>query len=253
MKRTDAQIYIIGHKPLDYGYWNNSLYTSIEAGAVFHTEHPCELRDDKYKVNFSDWNRYINEQSAAWWLWKHAPESLDYIGICQYRRRFEFPEDYDFKEDFEKYKLIVADPIHLTGSLFSQYSACHSYNDMEQLEKIIAERYPEYSESFDRYIKNNSEIYYSAGFITTRKVFNDYCKFLHSILKDFLSLNEIGFEDIEAFAQKGIDEGTRNRANGVQYQRAIGGFLAERIMTMYFKHNFKGEIKTMPYTKFENV
>ena len=41
--RKDARIYIVGHKPVEYGIWDNDLYQPIQVGT---NEDFCNVRDN---------------------------------------------------------------------------------------------------------------------------------------------------------------------------------------------------------------
>ena len=58
----------------------------LQAGAALAEEQVCELRDDAGD-NISALNRYYNELSCLYWVWKNTDHR--YSGICHYRRLFE--------------------------------------------------------------------------------------------------------------------------------------------------------------------
>ena len=129
-KRNDIKGYIFCHKPVEYGIWDNSLYTPLEVGAALRDNHCAELRDNTGD-NVSDWNEILAENSGIYWIWKNKPESAKYILNCQYRRRLLFEEDTDFDKIFSKFDVIVPQPLKVLYGLQVQYIACHSRMDIE--------------------------------------------------------------------------------------------------------------------------
>lgn len=251
-KRKDAQIYIIGHKPLDYGFWDDELYTPIQVGDA---EKYTKLKDDGNKDNVSAWNPIMAENTATYYLWKHRHPSK-YKGQCQYRRRLKFSVDTDFDKMFEKCDVIAARPLVLADTLYRQYCACHSNLDMDMLEKILNEKYPDYVEDFDRYIKKGRTIFYSNGFVMRAEHYDQYAEWLFGVFRafkeEYVCWNAVG--DAIYSMDMQIVKGQRKNIKGNKYQRQCLGFLSERLFTLYILHNFGyGRIQTIEYTKYEGV
>ena len=249
IKRPDIQIFIYGHKPVEYGIWNNSLYTPLEVGAS-QREKIFDIRDNEGD-NISIWNPIYAELTGMYWLWKNKPSGLKYIGVCQYRRRLEFNEDTDFNAIFKEYDIILPTPLKLNPKI--QYSACHSENDIEEVENIIVEKFPDYKEAFNSYWGGN-KLWYSNSFVMGVEDFKAYCEFLFGVFEEFR--NRKGWttpEDISAEIDREMGV-TRNTARGLKYQRQIFGFLGERMLGVFVTRRFKEDrIKEMDYLKFEGV
>ena len=259
IKRPDIQIYIYGHKPVEYGIWNNSLYTPLEVGA-YQREKLFDIRDNEGD-NISIWNPIYGELTGMYWLWKNNITSLKYIGtcqtnlkfvgVCQYRRRLEFKEDTDFNAIFIDYDIVLPTPLKMNPK--TQYSACHSKNDIEEVENIIAEKFPDYKEAFNSFW-NGNKLWYSNSFVMRVEDFEDYCEFLFGVFEEFKTRK--GWttpEDISA--EIGMEMGvTRNTARGLKYQRQIFGFLGERLLGVFVTRRFKEDrIKEIEYLKYEGL
>ncbi len=264
-KRTDAQGFIFCHKPVEYGIWDNALYTPLEVGAALRSEHMCELRDDMGKDNLSEFNAFLAETSGTYWIWKNHSKDAKYILQCQYRRRLEFPENQDFDELFKDFDVIAASPLMYThATVWGQYGACHCLGDMELVQEIIKDRYPEYNEDFEKWVKCGSWQFYANGFVMRAEDFDRYCKWLFTILREFLQRKGwIHMGAVRKEIEKDIREGRRVSTDGkkmvdvedaVRYQSQVGGFLSERLLGLYLLHNFgpKG-IRCEDYKKFEGV
>lgn len=244
MKRTDIQIYILGHKPIDYGVNDNALYTFLQVGA-FHNKHFTELTDDTGK-NIGEWNKVFAEATGMYWAAHNAPESVKYIGCTQYRRRIEFPEDTDFDSLFEKCQIIVSEPLNTGMSVRGQYEHCHSKNEIAVLENVVKELYPEYSESWDRYINNGNLLLYSTAFVMKKQDLLRYVDFFTSVCMETLHRLELNTpKEVSEYAEKEIKEGRKPNVNGIgadkgilDYQQQICGFMQERLATLWIFHNF---------------
>ena len=270
----NTKIYIYGHKPLKYGYWDNGLYCPLEVGAALHDEQVLKVRDNEGE-NISDWNGVYAEVTGLYWIWRQIEgaeglnnskglraagaegmknlKGLKHIGTCQYRRRLEFAEDTDFDELFKEYDVIMAKPLRLGQSLARQYGNCHNIEDINFCGEIVKEMYPEYAADWDRYINEEGIIYYSSGMIMKKKDFINYCRWLFPIFDEFRNrMNFNAPEDVEKYVDNNIKLKKHNNARGLKYQMQIFGFLQERLLTLYVRHNFKN-IKEIQYRKYEGV
>lgn len=249
-KRKDVEGYILCHKKLDYGVWDNALYTPLEVGAHYHEEPVAELRDNTGD-NISATNPYFLELTGMYWIWKNHRKDTKYILQCQYRRRFEFPEDFNFDTIFTDHDAIACTPLRMP-SVRLQYCVCHSYTDMQVLEKVVKDLYPEYSDDFDEYITYGTKLYYSNGLIMRTEAFDKYCEWLFSILWRFVEARGwYSLDDVRRTVKEEIDEGVRRGTKGVDYQMEICAFISERLMTLYLRRNCR--VYEMPYKKYEGI
>ena len=269
-KRDDVKIFLLCHKIPEYGLIDNSIVTPLHVGAALSRDFVCETRDDTGD-NISELNEFYTEDTGLYWIWKNVND-CKYKGQFQYRRRLLFPEYVvDFDETFTEFDAIIADPVDLRVvfdkpeyTLENQYGAAHNIEDLILLEKIIKEKYPEYGEDYDKYIKNGSEILYSNGFVLRKDDYNEYCAMLFDVLAEWLkrmSLNTM--DDVRKFVMECIDDGRipcdtmkdpnfESKDYICKYQMRIGGSLAERLFTVFARHKFK-KILFLPYDKTENI
>ena len=248
MKRTDAQIYIYAHKPVDYGIWDNALYTPLQGGDA---ERFLDLRDSDGEDNIAPSNSVFAENTGLYWIWKNHPKDLKYIGVCQYRRRLEFPEYLDFEAVFKEYDAIAAQPIRLPN-VRQQYSVCHSPKDMIVLEDTIRQIYPDYASDFDKFLNRGTTVYYSNGMVMRAEDFDKYCEWLFNILFKFIENNGwMSMNEVEDSVWYEIQNKQRKGTRGFRYQEQICGFLSERLLTLWLMRNCK--VLNVPYKKFEGI
>lgn len=271
-KRDDAQIFLLAYNKPEYGLLENRLVTPIQCGASVNPVDVCPLKDN-IGDNISHFNWFFVENTGLYWIWKNMKD-LRFKGQMQYRRRFEIDENINFDEIFDEYDIICAEPYKckenikwIPGETVEKgYGYSHNIEDLYALERVIKKYHPQYSESYDKYIKEGDELLYSSGFILPAHQYNKYCEFLFTVLKEYI--NELKIKDLNslimhvmhnAYAGKYIrySEKYENiKPNNltydhIMYQTRIGGYIAERIFTMYAKHHFK-KFKYLPYVKMEN-
>lgn len=243
-RRKDARIYILYHKP--YDLWDNSLYM------------PQSVHDSE----IAELNPIYCELTGLYNIWKNHPKSLKYIGICQYRRRLEFPEDFDFKALFSEADVLCAQPYWFSMTVRAQYEMIHNREDFDLMEKVLLENYPEYDEIWTHGINGGRVLFYSQGWVMKAEDFDKFCEWLFDLLGKFCK--EAGIETVEGcreYVKKNIEAGkyrdlgdafkNHSADNLLQYQMRICGYLAERLLTAYVFKNFK-RIASMPYKKFED-
>ena len=267
MKRTDAQIYMLCHKQVEYGLLNNELYTPLEVGAECRKQPVAEVRDNTGD-NISEYKSVMAEMTGVYWIWKNLDTPI--IGQCQYRRRLILPEDFDFKkclgeckgecqgEPGENFKAITCKPVFFNCSVADQFAACHSKQYLQVVEAIVKSAYPDFKDSWDKYILKSNKLYYSNSFILKKEDYNEYCSFYFDIMNKFFNYYDLRtIEDVEDFVLTNIRKGLQHDALGMSrgyfYSMQLGGFIAERLWTLWVRHKFEGNIFEVPYTLMENT
>ena len=267
LKREDVKVFMLCHKAVDYGFIDDEVVTPLECGAAVCDNDVCETKDNTGD-NISDWNEFFTEDTGIYWIWKNV--HAKYKGQTQYRRILSGVSNLDYDKIFSEYKAIIAKPMNLAElyyipelTLEKQYLIAHDIEDLLIMEEIIKEKFPEYAESYDKYVKNGTEILYSNGFVMPEEEYNKYCEQLFEILDEWLYRNNIyTVEDVKRRVYEHIMFGKISNATMdnwhrmdidycVKYQSRIGGSLAERFFTMYAFHNFGDKIYFVDYDKPE--
>jgi hypothetical protein len=87
-----VRIFVAHHKP--FPVVETETYTPIHAGRAV-SKHALGMIGDDTGDNISDRNPRYSEASVYYWVWKHLDEiGADYIGLCHYRRYFNFLENW---------------------------------------------------------------------------------------------------------------------------------------------------------------
>ncbi len=222
---------------------SNEVYMPIHTGKANGTAE-LGIEGDNTGENISTRNPNFSEMTAHYWAWKNLKE-LDYIGLCHYRRYFDFKRERSvrairtisesevndtniivpqIKELSKDCDIILPQAIYISESIASQYMSCHIPEDYLLMERAILELYPEYADSIKKVFHNNNKMLLYNMFICRWQIFDDYSNWLFPIF-DLLDKN-IKFSDYP-------------------YQKRVYAFMSERLLQLYCYHN-KLKIKTFP-------
>lgn len=234
-------------------YLNDKDYLPIHVGKALSNIN-LGIQGDDTGDNISTKNPNYCELTAMYWAWKNLKD-IDYIGLCHYRRYFDFHKqcrkgfpntifstnecksiDISIPEkvikELEKGYAIVPEKIHYNTSLFNDYCICHISDDLRTLERIINEKCSKkYIDAFDKIMNRTNELSPCNMFILKWHDFDKYCTWLFNIL------NEVEKRiNIEYYSN---------------YQKRIFGFMGERLFNVFlYAENIK--VKKYPLIYFSN-
>lgn len=216
----------------------NDVYLPIHVGKSNSTV-DLDFIGDNTGDNISYKNPNYCELTALYWAWKNL--DAEYIGLCHYRRYFNFNNDSiallgeneiglnyfqeyvdidvdkKIKEIFNNgYDIILPKKKVLEISLYKDYCINHSKKDMDILIQVILEKYPDYKEAIDKIIYKNNKAHICNMFIMKKDELNKYCSWLFDIL-------------FEVEKRVAISEDP--------YQSRIFGFMSERLINIYVEKN----------------
>lgn len=274
-KREDIKIYSLCYSNKNFRFLDDSVVTPLQVGASNGTN-VCELKDN-VGDNISNLNYFYVESTGTYWIWKNV-NGCKYKGQMQYRRPLSgISETMDFDDVFSKYDVITCEPFNHpknnrpteeqpmfipANTVEDGYKFSNCLDDLLILEMSVKYYYPDYSIDYDKYIKNGENLYYSNGFIMKSEDFDKYSEFLFKCLNGYLEFSNIHSEkDLIEHVKYNLETGKYIRygknnpltESGFKWQCKIGGFLSERLWTLWVQHNFSDEkIYKLPYIKMEN-
>ena len=184
----------------------------IQAGAALTKEKLCEVRDNQGE-HISYKNKQYCELTALYWIWKN--DHADYAGLCHYRRHFELSEKIIENLDETDIDVILTIPILNFPSVKKVYQYDHVGRDWEVMMEAIQQLAPNYLDTAKKMQDGN--FYYGYNmFIARKTILNEYCAWLFPILQ---------------YCEEHC------KAKKDNYQGRYIGFLAERLMGIYFLHH----------------
>lgn len=273
-KSDDVKIYTLCYKKKNFKFLDDEVITPLQVGAANGTD-ICELKDNNGD-NISDKNYFFIEGTGTYWIWKNVHDAK-YKGQMQYRRPLVGVNDkMDFDEIFSKYDVITCEPFnHPANSkpdknnpmfipaqtVEEGYAFSNCLDDLLILELSVKYNFPDYSEDYDKYIKKGENLYYSNGFIMRSEDYDKYAEFMYKCLCGYLKFANINTkDDLFEHVRYNIEtnkyiryEKEKITDEGFKWQTEIGGFLSERLWTLWVQHNFTDDkIYKLPYNKMEN-
>lgn len=189
----------------------------IQVGASLTDQRISEVRDNTGD-HISQKNGTYCELTALYWIWKNDKSDKNktgYLGLSHYRRHFELSDQIIRQLTKSDIDVVLTIPIMNFPNVRAIYGYDHEAVDWDVMLEAIQELYPDYSHTAD--LVQNGVYYYAYNmFIARRDIFCSYCEWLFHIL-DYCEAN------------------IRPKAD--QYQNRFLGFLAERLLTIFFLHH----------------
>lgn len=196
----------------------DSIYVPLHVGRAGKAD--LGYLGDDAGDTISGWNHYYGELTGVYWVWKNEKEA-DVIGICHYRRYFlngqrELMNQQEYEKVLKDYDIIVSNEAEADTNYLDYFGEAHNAKDLLTVGEVIAEKYPEYSPYFQSAMEGNT-YYYGNLMVTSRKLFEDYAKWLFDIL----------FE-----VEKRIDVDSYDL-----YNQRVFGFLSEQMVKIWIQKN----------------
>jgi len=248
-KSKNIRVYTFFYKPGSI-LAPRPIYQTIMAGNAL-LSNQTKISGDDTGENISQKNRYFSELTGIYWVWKNT--SQDVTGSCHYRRFFTaqsepflykikrllyYPaglykkrfgliytektdlfiprilNEQEIKDLLNQYDAILPQARKLKYTVEIHYRRYHDINDLKLLETILTEKYPEYLEAFYNVLQGK-RLYANNMFIMKDEHFQEFMKWWFDMLFEF---------------ERRIDLN-----NYTDYQKRIMGFMAERLLTVWFK------------------
>lgn len=186
----------------------------IQVGTYFADEIVCGIQDNTGE-NISDKNRSYCELTALYWIWKN--DKSKYAGLGHYRRHFALMEEQVASIGKSDIDVVLPVPIFNFPNVRLMYQHDHYIQDWDIMLEIVKELQPDY---YQTAIDVEKGIYYYAYnmLIARKEILDEYCAWLFPILEKCHQECPL---------------------HGDKYQERVIGFLAERLLTIFFIHNWR--------------
>ena len=202
--------------------------------------------------NISKLNRDVNEMSAIYWAWKNYDKlgNPDYIGLCHYRRFF------DFSDILKIHSLKLLNLLGLNNKslnkIFSKYETVfregtrvfklpHSFDGYQEIVNLSETYHPILYKQYQKFQKERI-YYFNNMFIMKKEDFFEYCEEVFPLMFDFLAKSQ---EEVSATYLNWVKENWTEKtylklkretdSNNNIYPR-ITGYMMEYISSFYFSH-----------------
>ncbi|MFT8425852.1 MAG: DUF4422 domain-containing protein [Liquorilactobacillus sp.] len=189
--------------------------TPLQVGKYF-TKINLEGEKDNSGENISFKNKEYCELTGTFWIWKNLEKiKSKYVGLCHYRRWFDFRKIQQFIND--DIDVILTTPIVNLPNVVTIYEEDHEKEDWLVMMEVLKKLEPNYYQTAIKYFSGT--FYYGYNMIIAKKrIFNEYCEWLFPILYE-----------------------TELRCKGKDsiYQNRYIGFLGEHLTGLFFWHNFE--------------
>lgn len=241
-EKPRVQIIVATHKK--YRMPEDKMYLPLQVGAEGKPD--LGYAKDNIGENISTHNFSFCELTGLYWAWKNL--DAEYIGLVHYRRHFRgkgkerFGGILTYRQLLPmlgRYSIFVPRRRHYyIESLYSHYRHTHYAEHLDVTREIIAEKYPNDVESYDRIIRHTYGCMFNMA-IMKREILNAYCSWLFDIL----------FELDRRIDTTGLSA----------YQKRFPGRVSEILFNVWLDkqvrsgHLEKKEIKELAYRQMEKV
>jgi hypothetical protein len=179
----NTKILVCAHKK-DYAK-SDDIYMPIHAGKAI-SNLDLGFQGDNTGENISEKNQYYCELTVHYWAWKNL-KNIDYIGLNHYRRYFDLSSirvnnTLKFDRIFHNHDIILAAPSYTPYSNLFHIIEGTTREDIYILIHIISIYYPTYKQAILDYLYNSNQWIGGNMFITSKKCFEEYSKWLFDIL-----------------------------------------------------------------------
>lgn len=247
---SDARIFV-------YYYKNgpvpdiDPIYQPVMAGNALLNE-KTSIPGDNSGENISTKNPYYSELTGIYWAWKNTSQSI--TGSCHYRRFFTAkPEPFYYKakrllyffaglnkkrygliytrntklfiprilnrqelnELLNSYDAILPQARKFKYTVETHYRRYHDIEDLKLLEAILNEKYPAYLPALKQ-VLNSKRLFANNMFVMKDEHYQEFMSWWFEVLFEF--------------------ERRINLANYTDYQKRILGFMAERLLNVWFAY-----------------
>ena len=209
-------------------YWmpQDRVYVPLHVGRAGKQD--IGFIGDNTGDNISEKNATFCELTGLYWAWKNL--EADYTGLVHYRRYFTRREVRNIdkkkaqilgREEWEKIltacPVVVADKRnYYIETNRSHYNHAHPAIGLDETERIILEKYPEYSAAFTK-VMSRTWAHMFNMFVMRRDLFDAYCRWLFDILFELEKRLDISSFDA--------------------YNRRVFGFVGERLLDVWLEKN----------------
>lgn len=228
-KPLDIVDYVVTHR--EYDIPEDEMYKVLCVGK-YRKDGALHEHDGD---NITRYNERINELTGLYWIWKNTDS--EYVGMSHYRRYFDEDGHRISKAKAEEllkdHDIILSDKYQLGHTVHNNIVGIEGYDWDAKAYKAfmdaIRKNQPEYEDAFVQAF-DSTEFHVCNLFITSRKILNEYCEWLFSIILE---------------AADSVDVG-----NCDYYHRRICGYYGEVMWSVWLRKQ-KYKVAEVPILRLE--
>lgn len=201
-------------------------YYTIQLDSDNNPDYGFKYRDNTGD-NISSRNFNYVDLTGVYWIWKNVHDA-EYKGNVHYRRYFVNNNNHILTSSELSMLLSDSDAIvcafaRLEGrTVYQIFNDFHGHENMDICRNVIQDIEPDYMQDFDDVIVNGEYSSLYNMMIARSDIFDSYCDWLFKILFELedrlIKLNRLNFDPYD-------------------YQRKVFGFIGERLLLVWLKHN----------------
>ena len=225
----NLKIYVCCHKDYEDVGINNNNYKLISNKDIQNNTSLELIKTDKVLDD-----RMWSELSCIYHIWKHPELQSDWIGICHYRRYFDFMNYIPTNLT----KPIVPKRLSAMLNNYITYDLCHNSVDLYTCIKIIKQDFSDYLRPMLTMCDSHQYFPYNM-FILPKSLFNELCEFIFGVLFKFDAVIKVNnkydemLKHIADYRERYVEKSSYPN-DTYEYQARLYGFLAERLVTAFF-------------------
>lgn len=176
-------------------YWmpSDSCYLPLHVGK--RKGHGIGYEGDDTGDNISAKNPYYCELTGLYWSWKNL--QTDYLGLVHYRRHFSVKPwwyrmthskeecvltEAELQKLLQKYDVILPKRRnYFIENIREHYVHTHYKEPLEEMERLLAESYPEYVNTYNKVMKRKQAHMFNM-YIMRRDLSDAYCEWIFELL-----------------------------------------------------------------------
>jgi hypothetical protein len=154
---------------------------------------------DDTGVSISAKNCFYGELTGVYWVWKNI-RTTDYVGVCHYRRYFchedgKILTGAEYEKILSEYDIITSKKLKLNYSYYDGYAGDYNIKDLQAVEDVIRESFPDYYETFHRLVHGKGT-YFGNMMVCAKPLYDEYCEWLFGIFEKAESrIDASGYDD----------------------------------------------------------
>ncbi len=218
----NVSMVVAAHK--QYEMPKGAVYIPVHAGA--EGKKSIGFIGDNTGDNISSLNPLFCELTVLYWAWKNL--DYDYLGLVHYRRYFKgnnkakskissIITESEIKSLLQNTDIILPKKrYYYIETIYSHYAHTFSAKDLDITGQIIAKKYPEYKDAFDRVMRRRSGHMFNM-FVMKKEYVDSYCSFLFDVLFELKNRLDI--------------------SNYTDFQKRLFGRVSERLTDVWIETN----------------